>query len=83
LPLSAVVRVPPNENGFWVYVAKDDANGTVVSAREVALGGFIGNRVSISRGLAVGERVVVQGATIVTHGQRVNVVPNPVVPGAS
>ncbi|MDF2696256.1 MAG: putative efflux rane fusion protein [Labilithrix sp.] len=76
LPLSAVVRIPPNEQGYWAYVVIDEPAGPTAHARPVELANLVGNRVAVTRGLTLGERVIVQGATLVREGQRVNVVPS-------
>lgn len=74
VPLSAVVRMVTNgQEGFGVFVV----TGATASARPVVLGGLVGNRVEIQRGIAIGDAVVVQGATLLREGSAVNVVPAP------
>jgi RND family efflux transporter MFP subunit len=75
VPLSAVVRIPPNEQGFWVFVTSEPAGVGQVSARGVELGNLVGNRVIVTKGLLPGEQVVVQGATLARDGDQVNIVP--------
>ncbi|MBX3191028.1 MAG: efflux RND transporter periplasmic adaptor subunit [Labilithrix sp.] len=75
LPLAAVVRVPPNERGFWVYVLDEVEGAPHVRARAVELSRLVGNRIAVASGLAGGERVVIQGASLVTDRQRVVLVP--------
>ena len=79
VPLSAVVRAPQHDapDGFGVYVVIAGPNGPVASARSVELGKLVGNRVEVHHGVAAGDRVVVQGATLLAEGAAVNVVPTP------
>jgi hypothetical protein len=75
LPLTAVVRSPRDARGFATYVVDGPDDKAVVHLRDVNLGDVIGNDVLAVRGLAAGDRVVVQGATIVTDGAAVRIVP--------
>ncbi len=73
VPLSAVVRVPESD-GFGVFIL-DDRDGLRVKRRAVDVARLAGNRVSVTRGIAPGERFVVQGATLLDDGARVVIVP--------
>ncbi len=75
VPLSAVVRPPDAPSGFGVFVTAKGDDGDVARMRRVVLGDLITNRVAVIQGLATGERIVVQGAAILTDGQPVNVLP--------
>jgi multidrug efflux pump subunit AcrA (membrane-fusion protein) len=88
LPLTAVVRPPGKQRGFGVFVIRDPAPAgsdggsgaagvetAVVELREVELGEFLGNTIAVRTGLKAGERVVVQGATLLSSGERVRVIP--------
>jgi multidrug efflux system membrane fusion protein len=72
LPLNAVVRSPKDPQGFAVYVV-DDKN--VAHVRDVKLGDPMGNRILVTDGLVVGEKVIVQGATLVADGVSVQIIP--------
>ena len=72
LPLNAIVRSPKDPQGFAVYVV-DDKN--VAHLRDVKLGDPLGNRILVTDGLLVGEKVVIQGATLVADGVEVQVIP--------
>jgi RND family efflux transporter MFP subunit len=74
IPLGAVVRRDSDRDGFTVYVANAAAGATTVHARGVHLGELLGNSVIVARGLAVGDRIVVQGSTLVSDGATVNIV---------
>lgn len=79
VPLSAIVRPPDVPTGFAVYVTSHDGSGTdaadVAHLRVIKLGGLVANRVTVTEGLSIGDKVVVQGATLLADGQRVNIVP--------
>ena len=57
--------------GTFVYVIKEDDTATV---RRVTLGPAEGDRVSISEGLAPGERVVLEGVDALREGTKVEIV---------
>ncbi len=71
VPQDALVRV---ENGYVVFVAEEDENGLVASARMVELGPTQNNRVVIESGLVGGDRLIVVGQRSVANGDRINVV---------
>jgi RND family efflux transporter MFP subunit len=75
VPLSAIVRLPGDEQAFAVYVLAGSGVDTFARVRVVEIGNLVGNRVSVTKGVASGERVVVQGATLLRDNDRVNVVP--------
>ena len=75
IPLSAVVRPPKAPTGFAAFVVTSEGGGDTAHLRTVALGDLVTNRVAVTTGLSVGDQVIVQGATLVTDGQRVMVVP--------
>jgi multidrug efflux system membrane fusion protein len=72
LPLSAVVRPPGERDGYAVYVLREQDGVSTAQLRRVTLGELLGNDITVVDGLTGGERVIVQGATIVTDGDRVN-----------
>jgi multidrug efflux system membrane fusion protein len=67
VPASAIQRGAP---GTYVYVIKPDST---VAVRKVKLGPSDGNRVSVTSGLAAGERVVVDGADKLREGAKVTI----------
>jgi len=75
VPLSAIVRPAGDTTGYAVYVLTDSAGHSAARLRRVALGEVSGNRIAVREGLAGGERVIVRGATLVTDGQQVQVIP--------
>lgn len=74
--VSAVVK-SGRSGGFAVYVADGPDDGATVRLHDVSLGPISGNRVAVEKGLAVGDRVVVSGASLLTDGDPVRVIPGP------
>ncbi len=74
VPLDAVVRPADDSTGYAVYVV-EEGSPPRVRLRRVRLGEVSGNRIAVRDGLRSGERVVVRGATIVTDGQTVRIIP--------
>ncbi len=66
IPSAAVQRGAP---GTYVYVVRD---GGVVSLQRVSLGPVDGQRIVVREGIAVGERVVVDGVDNLRDGARVD-----------
>ena len=75
LPLNAIVRSRTDPSGFAVFVVQDEAAASVAKIRDVKLGDPVGNRILVTDGLQMGERVVVMGATLVADGEHVLVIP--------
>ena len=57
------------KGGAYVYVVRPDS---VVERRFIELGPEIGNETIVERGLAKGEKIVVEGYHKLTHGMKVN-----------
>ena len=74
LPQDAVVRL---SDGQAVFVLTGDAGAEVVEARMVTVGMSQDNYVTITSGLAAGDRVVVVGQHQLASGDRVRVVEAP------
>jgi RND family efflux transporter MFP subunit len=76
LPLTAFVQAPGGDkDAFGVLVVEGDGATAHAKLRPVDLGDVVGNRVAVTRGLAAGERVVTVGASMITDGERVEVLP--------
>jgi RND family efflux transporter MFP subunit len=75
LPLPAVVRSPHDPRGFAVFVVEGQAGKERARLRDVKLGPLLGNLVLVAEGLKKGERVITMGATLVTDGDAIVVVP--------
>jgi membrane fusion protein, multidrug efflux system len=74
VPLAAVVRPPGASEGYAVFVLHQERDGAVVRARRVELGDPVGNLVKVRGGLQGGETIVVSGPSLLSEGQRVQVV---------
>ncbi len=73
IPTSAVEQ---GQQDSFVYVVKSDGGpggSATVSARNITLGPTEGERVAVTKGLAAGERVVVDGADKLKDGAKVYV----------
>ena len=75
LPLTAVVRSPRDPRGFSVFVVTSEAGKEVAQLRDVKLGEVVGNAVIVSEGLEPRQRVVSMGATLLTDGEPVRIIP--------
>lgn len=74
-PLGAIVRSPQNAGDYAMFVVEEQNGASVARLRPVELGEVYGNRIAVTTGARVGERVIVTGATIVRDGEPVRVMP--------
>jgi RND family efflux transporter MFP subunit len=74
VPMGAVVRAS-NGAGYAVVLVARDGDRDVARVRPVTLGDVVGNGVAVTAGLAAGDRVIVSGASLLTDGDAVSVVP--------
>jgi RND family efflux transporter MFP subunit len=75
IPLSAVVRSSKSPGAYAVFVVEGRNGENIARMTEVKLGEVYGNSIEATSGLKGGEQVIVAGATIVTDGERVQVIP--------
>lgn len=75
VPLSAIVSVNDGTKNFSVFVVKQEGAKDIAHRHVVQPGDAYGNRVSIISGVSLGERVISNGATLVTDGQAVQIIP--------
>ena len=75
VPLGAIVKPANAGPDYAVLVVERAAGGEVARLRRIGIGDVIGNSVAVVRGLALGDRVVVTGAGLLTDGDRVRVIP--------
>jgi multidrug efflux system membrane fusion protein len=75
VPISAIVRSPHNPQSFAVFVVEGAGANAVARARDVRLGEYLGNVIPVVQGLSGDERVVVQGAGLLSDGEAVEVIP--------
>jgi multidrug efflux pump subunit AcrA (membrane-fusion protein) len=71
VPLSAVIRDRQGGSSFAVMVVE----GNTAHERSVTLGPTYGERLTVTSGVKAGERVILAGATMVTDGETVEVIP--------
>jgi len=74
VPLSAIVRSPKNPRGFSVFVLDGQADRAPAHIHDVKLGQVLGNFVTVTDGLAIGQRVVTVGATLLRDGNEAVVI---------
>ena len=75
VPLSAIVSAGDGVKAFSVYVVTGEPGKEVAHRRIVQPGGAYGNKVEITGGVSLGERLISNGATLVVDGQTVRIVP--------
>lgn len=75
VPISAIVRSRSDSARYAVFVVERQADREIARARNIELGDTYGNLIAVSSGVHQGEQVIVTGATIVTDGQRVRIIP--------
>ncbi|NTX67129.1 efflux RND transporter periplasmic adaptor subunit [Myxococcus sp. CA051A] len=75
VPLSSIVRAPGKPDGFAVFVLQEQDGKALVRAREVTLGEYLGSVIPVKQGLQAGERIVVTGASLLSDGEAVEVIP--------
>jgi RND family efflux transporter MFP subunit len=75
VPISAIVAGPNGSRAFTVYVLEHSGDKDVARQRTVTPGAAYGNLVAISNGLSAGDRVILNGSTLVKDGEAVRVIP--------
>jgi RND family efflux transporter MFP subunit len=75
VPIEAVVSPADGSKTFSVFVVTHQGDEDTVHRRTVQPGPALGNMVSIIEGVSRGEKIVSNGATLVTDGQVVHVIP--------
>ena len=69
LPVAAIMRSP---SGTFVFIAEQDKDDqAVVTRRAVVLGELSQSGIEVLDGLAVGDRVITAGLSVIREGQRV------------
>jgi len=78
VPLNAVVRSKTNPEGYALFVLEGQKGHRIARLRDnIELGEVFGNKITVTKGVKVGESVIVTGATLVADGQRVRIIPPP------
>src|SRR5208337_1046234 len=69
-PLTAIVRSKTNPEGYALFVVAEHGGKQIARLRDnIELGEVYGNMIAVTRGVKVGEPVIVTGATLVTDAQ--------------
>jgi RND family efflux transporter MFP subunit len=75
IPLSAIVRSKSGPEGYSVFVVDEQGGKATAHAREVKLGGALNDSIIVNEGVRPGERIIVTGATVVSDGEVVRIIP--------
>ena len=75
VPMGSIVRSKNNPDGYAVYVIDSEGGKSISRSRDVTLGGALNNAVIVTSGLHPGEKVISSGATLVSDGETVDIVP--------
>jgi RND family efflux transporter MFP subunit len=75
LPLDSIVRPPNDTTDFAVYVVEGQGGLTLARLRKVRLGEIVGNDIAVLSGVQAGDWVIMRGATMVTDGTEVRIIP--------
>jgi multidrug efflux system membrane fusion protein len=75
VPLSAIVKMDGESEGYGVFVLEHRDDADIARASRVQLGDVTGNGVIVTSGVKSGDRVVVSGATLIADGEQVRVIP--------
>jgi hypothetical protein len=57
-----------------VFIVEESGGKAVARAREVELGEYLGKVIPVKQGLRGGERIVIQGAGLLSDGEPVEVI---------
>ena len=71
VPLDAIVKPATGSAEYAVFVLDEQNGQQVARLRPVKLGEVLGNAITVTGGLTVGQRVIVRGATLLVDGQHV------------
>ena len=74
VPIGAIVSSGDGSKTFSVFVAVREGEKDVARRKTIQPGGAFGNMVSIVRGVSLGDRVLLSGATLVNEGQTVRII---------
>jgi RND family efflux transporter MFP subunit len=75
LPLNTIVRPPGDGTHFAVYAVAESNGRTFARLKRVRLGEIVGNDITVLAGVNIGDRVIVRGATMVSDGAEVRIIP--------
>jgi RND family efflux transporter MFP subunit len=71
IPISSIVQSPQGKYG--VFLVSQSSNGDIARLRPVEIGTVNGTDITVVRGLATGDKIIIDGANLLKDGQRVEV----------
>lgn len=74
VPLTSIVRLKDNRDGYAVYVIEQQGGHSIARLRQVKLGETFGDLIAVAEDLRRGESVITAGATLVKDGEVVRVI---------
>jgi RND family efflux transporter MFP subunit len=74
VPLTSIVRSSTGDGTYAVFVVERHGEQDIARARAVTLGTVQGNMMTVTHGLAAGERVIMMGASLVHDQEPVRVI---------
>lgn len=75
IPIGALVRAPGSGDRYAVFVVAGAGADASAQLRPIEIGRMYGNQIAVTKGLRLGEQVIVTGLSMVRDGQAVQVVP--------
>lgn len=75
VPLTAIVKPKGSEPGYAVFVAEQKNGKAIAKQKKVALGEVYGKIVAVTEGLQAGEQIIITGASQVTDGEELRIIP--------
>jgi multidrug efflux system membrane fusion protein len=75
VPMGSIVRSKSNPDGYAVYVVDSENGKSVCHSQDITLGGALNSSVIVTAGLHPGQMVITSGATLVSDGETVQIVP--------
>jgi multidrug efflux system membrane fusion protein len=75
VPLNAIVRSKDRPDQYSLFVIEGQGGKERARLRSVTLGDAYGNRVAVTAGVKVGDRVITSGGSRLVDGEQVQVIP--------
>lgn len=75
MPISAIIRACTQSDQYAVFVVEENNDKQIARSRVVKLGEVLGNTIEVLEGVSVGEHVITTGATLVSEGEMVRIMP--------
>jgi multidrug efflux system membrane fusion protein len=74
VPLTAIVRSKSGDGQYAAFTIERRGDTDIARLRDVELGDVIGNGIVLKKGLAIGEKVIISGASLLVDGEPVRVI---------